>query len=494
MQSQYAKIGHALARTLKEEYGVEKFCAYVFSPGAAEFLREQKNISYSPMLVDHELHACMKDEPIDGEYIVRFEATYGPPNIWQYLWCDRKLMMSIGPKEETTVVLDPLYDHDDLVRAFLVRAKAIEKMLMEEKPDAVFFFAMGALGHKILYHIAQKLGLQTLNIDFPRVGNRMCVSEDYRTLSTVEDAFREFQETNAITPFHDEARKLITQFRETGSLNLQYMELALGALPKKHALLNPEKIARSFRYLATLTKNYRKNRGLFLYGSTDEHPLRFLGHKITQRYRMLRGIEDLYATPDWREPFVYYPLHYEPELAILLLSPFYFDQVELIKYIARSVPLNYKIYVKEHPAMVSKRARSYYRKLAKIPNVKLIHHKTPSADLIRHAALTATITGTAGWEASLLGKPVITFGDVFYNALPFVKRVHNIEELPAVIREQLFDFRFDEAALRHFVAAILQESVPFDFSRLWYENDIEKLMANKGLQAFSQLLINKARP
>jgi hypothetical protein len=375
--------------------------------------------------------------------------------------------------------------------AFLVRAKAIEAMLQKEKPDAIFFFAMGSLAHKILYHVAKKLGIKTYNIDFPRVGNRMCVSEDYRTLSTVEDAFREFERTHAATPFHDEADKLLKQFRETGSLNLQYMDLALGALPKKHAFFNPKKIIASLRYLGTLANNYWKNRGLFLYGATDENPLRFMAHKIKQRYRMIRGVEDFYSEPDWQEPFVYFPLHYEPELAILLLSPFYFDQVELIKYIARSVPLDYKIYVKEHPAMISKRARSYYRKLARIPNVKLIHHKTPGAEIMKHAALVTAITGTSGWEASMMGKPVVTFGEVFYNALPFVKRVRNIEELPTVIRQQLFDFNFDETAIRHFVAAVLKESVPFDFSKLWYENDIGKLMVNDGLKAFAHLLMER---
>lgn len=498
MQSQYSKIGHAFALHLKERYGVGDFSAYVFSPGAAEFLRSQKDITYAPMLVDHELHARLNNEPIDRDYIAAFERTYGPetggPNIWQYLWCDRKLMMSIGPKEETTAVLDPLYQHDDLMRAFLVRAKAIEDMLTKERPDAIFFFAIGALGHRILYHVAQKLGIPCYNIDFPRVANRMCVSNDYRTLSTVEEAFRTFQNNHAATPFHAEAEQLLTRFHATGSLDLQYMDLALGALPKKGMLFNPKKITRSLRYLAILANNYRRHKNLFLYGATDEHPLRFLGHKIKQRYRILRGVEDLYTVPNWNEPFAYFPLHYEPELAILLLSPFYFDQIQLISFIARSLPLDYKLYVKEHPAMVSKRARSYYKQLLKIPNVRLIHHKTPGFEILKHTKLVTAITGTTGWEASMMGVPVVSFGEVFYNALSCVKRVQNIEELPRVIRQQLYDFHYDEKEIQNFVAAVLQESVPFDFSKLWYENDIKRLQDNPGLQAFAALFMRYANP
>lgn len=491
MQSQYATMGHALALHLKERYGVTDFCTYVFSPGAAEFVRGQNDIRYTSILVDHELHARMTAEPIDHDYIARFEATYGPPNVWQYLWCDRKLMMSIGPKEETTTVLDPLYSHDNLMRAFLVRAKAVEKMLLEEKPDALFFFAIGALGHNILYHVAKKLGIPCYNIDFPRIGNRMCVSNDYRTLSTVEGAFHAFQKNNAQTPYHEEAKKLIEQFRATGSLHLQYMDLALGALPKKGAFFHPKKFTASIRYLVTLTKNYWKNRGLFLYGMTDANPLRFIAYKLKQRYRMVRGVEDLACQPDWNDKIVYFPLHYEPELAILLLSPFYFDQIALIKYIARSVPLDYTIYVKEHPAMVSKRARWYYKELRKIPNVKLIHPKTSSAEILKRATLVTTITGTTGWEASMLGIPVITFGEVFYNTLSFVQRVRNIEELPAAVREQLYHFQYNEKEMINFVAAALAESVPFDFSKLWYENDVLTLKNNAGLQAFCALMMRQ---
>ncbi len=497
MQSQYAKIGHAFAVHLKERYGVAEFSAYVFSLGAAEFLRGQRDIAYAPMLVDHELHEGLNAGPTDREYIARFEETYGPdahgPNLWQYLWCDRKLMMSMGPKEETTTVLDPLYDHDRLMRAFQVRAKAIEAMLKNDRPDALFFFAIGTLGHRILYHVAQTLGIPCYNIDFPRVANRMCISKDYRTLSTVEDAFRTFQKENIQTPFHDEAKKLLDQFRTTGSLNLQYMDIAVGVLPKKGQLFNPEKFKRSVSYLITLSKNYWKNRRLFVYGMTDANPIRFIGHKIKQRYRMMRGVEDLYTPTDWSENFAYFPLHYEPELSILLLSPFYFDQIELIKYIARSLPLEYKLYVKEHPAMVSKRARSYYKKLLKIPNVRLIHHKTPGFEILKHAKLVTAITGTTGWEAGLVGVPVVSFGEVFYNALSFVKRVHNIEELPQVIRQQLFHFHYDEKEMADFVAAVLAESVPFDFSKLWYENDIPKLKENAGLQTFAALMMRHAR-
>lgn len=493
LQNQYCKIGHALASVLKEEYGVTEFSAYVFSRGAAEFVKSRTDIQYSPVLIDHELHHNFTNEALDIEYIRQFEKTYGTPQLWQYFYSDRKLMMSMGPKEETTAVLDPLYSHEDLLRIFQVRAKAIEQMLKESRPDFILFFAIGALGHMILYHVAKKMGIPTYNIDFPRVANRMCVSQDFNTLTEVVDTFEIFQKEKQETHYHAEARELIQHFRKTGSLRLQYLSIALGQLPKPIRIFNPKHILRSLTYIVTLSQNYFKSRGLFEYGMTSVNPLRFIWYKLKQYVRSIRGLDHFYQPLTWDEKFVFFPLHYEPELAILLLSPYYFDQITLIRYIAQSLPLDYKLYVKEHPAMVSKRKNQYYKELLKIPNVRLVDHGISGFEFIKRAKLITTITGTSGWEASIYGKPVITFGNVFYNALPFVTRARDMEKLPAIIHDKLTNFKYDENAMNNFTAAVLKKSVPFDFSNLWYEDDIEKLKKDSGLRAFCELLMETIR-
>jgi len=503
LQGHYAKIGHAMAKYLKETHGVSDFCAYIFSPGAHEFIKTQRDIAYNPILVDHLLHENYQAEVIDRNFLERYEQTYGPPYPWQYLYCDRKLMMSIGPKEETTAMIDPLYDHDTLIRTFQARARAIERMLIEAKPDFIVFFAMGALGHLILYHVAKKLGIKVLALEYTRIGDLISITEDYNTLTKIEETFRAFRTGNADTPFHAEGRKIMADFKKMRTLKLQGDSIAIAQLPGQKNLLLPrqkkkslpERILASVLYLRTLTKNYLKNRRLYTYGETDMNPLRFIWYRLKQRYRLWRGCADLYDKVDLKNnaDFVFFPLHYEPELAILLLSPFYFNQIELIRYVARSLPLQYKLYVKEHPAMYSKRARSYYKELKKIPNVVLVDTHIKSFDLIQKAKLVTTITGSAGWEAVLLGKPVITFGSVFYNALSFVTRLRDIETLPRVIREKLTNFTSDQKELDHFVAACLKESIDFDFCGLWYENDFNKLYSEKGMRSFCDKLMAEVK-
>ncbi len=498
LQRQHSKIGQAVARTLKDTHGVTDFCAYVFSPDTERWIAEEQNdIFYQPLLSDHKLHAGYKNEIVDTDFIKQFETTYGPPHLWHYLYSDRKLMMSIGPKEETTTVIDPLYGHEDLLRIFQARARPIEKMLREERPDFILFFNIGAFAHLLLFHIAKKLGIRTFILDFPRIGNLVSLTEDYNTLTGIGETYLKRQNATVEDEYVAKAREFIARFRRTGSLDLEYLAVDAAIInpSKQNPLLRFESIYRSLSYFAALTKNYWRNRGIFLYGETDMNPLRFLGHKIKRRWRALHPPMNLYTLPQAHEEFAFFPLHYEPELAILLLSPFYFDQIMLIRSIARALPLHMKLYVKEHPSMPTRRARSYYRELLKIPNVRLVPHTIKSTELLNAPGckLVTAITGTVGWEACLLQKPVITFGEVFYNALPLVRRARSLDDLPALIREQMEKPKINESELLNFVAAAFADGFPFNYAGLWYENSVEKLMQDAGIVELCRRLMAKLR-
>ena len=494
LQNQFAKIGHAVACRLKESYGVNEFCAYVYSPRTLAFIKNQKDINYKTILADHKLHEQYKKEKVDKEYLRQFESKYLSENPWHPLYVDRKLMMSIGPKEETTVEIDPLYCHEDLLKIFQVRARAIEKMLHEERPDFILFFPIGAIGNLLMFQIAQELGIKTLIVDFARFSNYISISENYRTLTGAEKIFNDNNSRKGgSNQYAEQALRLIDNFKKTKSLDLQYVAFSEAVVHKKNILLLPRNFIRSIKYIWILTRNFKQSGRLFTYGTTNENPLRFILHKIRQKIRKTTAMKNLTSAPVPGEDYAFYALHYEPEMATLLLSPFYFDQLELIRYLARSLPLYFKLYVKEHPAMRGKRPRKFYKEMLKIPNVRLIDQEIKSFDLIKNAKLVATISGTVGWEATLLEKPVITFGDVFFNCLSFVKRIHDIEMLPRLVRQQLEQFNYEKREVVNLTAAIIEDSFQFDWNALWYENDAEKLKINPQVNIFCQRLMAKAR-
>ncbi len=74
------------------------------------------------------------------------------------------------------------------------------------------------------------------------------------------------------------------------------------------------------------------------------------------------------------------------------------------------MPSDCTLVVKEHPACLAMRPVKFMRHLRSLPGVTVIKVSTPSIEIIKRAALTTTVTGTAAFEAFMLGRPAIAFG------------------------------------------------------------------------------------
>ena len=121
------------------------------------------------------------------------------------------------------------------------------------------------------------------------------------------------------------------------------------------------------------------------------------------------------------EKYVYFPLHLQPEMTTSTLGKEYNDQILAIERVARIIPEDWYIYVKENPLQTNAyRDKYFYKRLQGIKKVKLMKNNTNTYDLIRNSEFVATITGTAGFEAISGGKPVLAFGLAWYRGLPGV--------------------------------------------------------------------------
>lgn len=125
---------------------------------------------------------------------------------------------------------------------------------------------------------------------------------------------------------------------------------------------------------------------------------------------------------DLNEPFVYFPLHLQPEKTTSSFGGKYSDQVLALEHLSSILPANWKLYVKENPKQTYfMRNPEFFRRLERIPNLEFVSPEYNTYDLIRNAKVCATITGTVGWEAITGGKPAVIFGwGVWYKSLPGV--------------------------------------------------------------------------
>ncbi len=159
------------------------------------------------------------------------------------------------------------------------------------------------------------------------------------------------------------------------------------------------------------------------------------------------------TSPDLNGKFIYFPLHYTPEISTMVYGYRYESQLDLIRNLAAYLPTGYQLMVKEHEPMLGRRPYAFYKSLERFYNVRFVPPRVSTFDLIRNSRGVAVITGTAGWEAFALGKPVIAFGDVFFRHFPNVLGLEVGPDMGHLIENYLENFKPDEKAISDSVAA-----------------------------------------
>lgn len=120
-------------------------------------------------------------------------------------------------------------------------------------------------------------------------------------------------------------------------------------------------------------------------------------------------------------PYIYFPLHFQPELTTVPLGYKYFDQALVLEKLHSLLPAGWKIFVKENPIQTEfMRDIYFFKRIEALDNVVWVPRDYDSNALIRSCKILATVTGTAGWEALLQKKPVIVFGSAWYKQFPHV--------------------------------------------------------------------------
>jgi hypothetical protein len=383
----------------------------------------------------------------------------------------------------------PLLSYEEMLKRVQVTAKAIIEFLDREKPEVLVISVIGSVGGSLLYHIAKKRGIKTINIELTRIYNRVAYSEDYRTFTGAKKTFDEIEKGRK-SPERENAKNFIKDFRDQPAPYHQQALPTFNNQANKIAnvqFLKPKKFAWGIYWHVKTFFNDLKRRKNKDY--TDVFVWWIIWDKIRRKVRGLIGYSDLYGQIVPNEQFAFFPLHFDPETATMLYAPRYTDQVHLIKQIARSLPLGMKLYVKEHAAMVGYRKRKYYKEIVRIPNVKLINPQINGLDLVQKAKLLVVISSTSGWEGVLLKKPVITFGDVFYNDIPGVKRCRSFEDLSWLVKEQLENWEHNEDQVVNYVSALLEESVPVDYIDLWLKAETAaEITENEGIIELAKAL------
>lgn len=320
------------------------------------------------------------------------------------------------------------------------------------KPACVIFDDVPhSIYSNVMYDIARKRNIPTLCFEEVGMIKRiLCHRDFWNGIEELRTALQVAQK-NGVTldDLHPEVRDyFIAQKGVARNVTLWYMaeqrNIAVGIGLWVHRL----RIARAYplkalpRALGLLVRYFQAN-------------LR------TEYTRVQRAV-------DWDRPFIYFPLNFQPERTTSPQGGIFTDQILAVETIAAALPDGWEVYVKEHPAQwwartktrySSARYRGYYERIAQIPHVRLVPIDTSTFTLTEHAQVTATVSGSAGWEALIRGKKCLVFGIPWYRDCPGALPVRSTEDCKKALVDVRKDPLVKDADIIAFLKAIQEVGV-----------------------------------
>ena len=187
--------------------------------------------------------------------------------------------------------------------------------------------------------------------------------------------------------------------------------------------------------------------------------------------------------------FVFFPLHVEPEIALQGKSPEFLVQTAAILSLARHLPADTLLVVKEHMSGAGRRPPGFYRQIRDLKNVVWLDVRELGLEVVRKATAVATISGSAGFEAAILGIPVLAFGrHNLFNFLPHVFEIREEEQLRGYL-DKILGYEISKSDAVKDGALFLEsvKSVSFDLDD-YNHLTAEGFSNNSSIQAVDKLV------
>lgn len=185
-----------------------------------------------------------------------------------------------------------------------------------------------------------------------------------------------------------------------------------------------------------------------------------------------------YQQMDKNQRYVYYPFHFTEDAQVRLKHPEGYNQYELIRNIARNLPVNLKLLVKEHPVYMGNYSLKELIDLSRLPNIVVIDPRISSKEIFDYSDYIITINSTVGYEALFYDKIVITMGKSFYDDFPGVINMADVKDLYKILTDnELMDRKREELAkgLKEKTTALLESTLQYDYYNFYSENNIRKI-------------------
>ncbi len=400
--------------------------------------RSQPLDSRIKLLYQHENFNPFQQPPQpDMKRLALFEEKYGAPHLWRYVLA-QQIIRGLSYEAKCAYLQSYLEYFDSLFQ------RIQPDLLLTGNPDSLPFL--------IAHEVFKRNGVLTLVLAPSRIPGRFhVIDNEMEQIPHLSENYQALKNQ----PLTEDERLLAADVRSAYQKRLRPSYFRRG--PRLRALPSPIKMIRS------QWQRFRRQDWYF-----EVRPMDNVRNGLACRFRwpfQRFDMKRLTSSCPSDGRFFYYPLQYEPEFSIDVLGTSCLDQLQVIQRISAALPAGYLLCLKEHPNMFpGRRPLGFYRKVVRLGNVRLMDSLIDGYDLIEKCRGVITISGTAGFEALFYGKPVLLFGQAFYQSFPDgVFQAGSYEQLAQVLGEMTSFPGFDPGHLDRFVVELCKRSYPGAF-------------------------------
>tara|TARA_B110000438_G_scaffold302854_1_gene361977 strand:+ start:3029 stop:4525 length:1497 start_codon:yes stop_codon:yes gene_type:complete len=400
---------------LKKKCDLEIYAIADVTLHLKKYLENQKLIKFNNLWFFQESASLNLKNP-DLSYLKEIEKKFDL-NLWELINTERYFDPKINTyhkfsKEEILCILEN-------------ECKFFEKILFDVKPEFLIMYMPYFHYDFILYQMCKKLGIKVLLLGSARgFSNTSIISEDYDKL-----------------PKHDIEKideKNFTSFKQLQSYLKKDNWYEENQTFKNNFMSSKKSLFKAF-FTYLFSKNHNEKYYTYFGAGKIKVILRTIWVNLLEKYRFSYMEKNSLKELNISEPFIFFPLHVYPEGSFVLNAPYLTNQLEIIKHISKSIPINYTLVVKEHPLMNTRgwRELSFYNEIINLPNVKLLSTSISPDEILKKMKLIITITSTAGLEAAFYEKPCIVLVDTMYDEIPSVIKLKKFDDLSLAIKQSL---------------------------------------------------------
>ena len=352
---------------------------------------------------------------IDNKYLDHIEDDLNL-NLWKSISVDRAL--GRGYIQDLDGYKTNFNSKEQILSIAIKRLKFIEKTLNKFKPNVVYWpTAVASFESVIFDNLCNNLKIKFITSSPYRIKNFFYYARNmYYRYPNIETIYSKSKIRKKNISVINKLYKEITLPGKTSS-DAEYVSNAISRIDrsifKSIYIFLTFCIKHSIAYLL-----HNLNFKIF---KLSYHKKYELFPPIIEKYKLLSALHFLkkYKYKNLNCDYIYYPLHRTPEGSTQLNGNTFMDQFFLIQSLSKNLPINYKLFIKEHPSMIEAHSRGnkFYEEISKLPNVEIVDFRISGTEIVKRAKLIVVLDGSSAIEAMLLGVPVLTMANFLYNFL-----------------------------------------------------------------------------